>query len=74
MSYIARTIGVSIAWFIARLLNAFYTSTRGAQLFAFGLFTFLHKRNWAHYDSSTGVFNAVRPRIISFIHLMDASL
>jgi hypothetical protein len=40
-------------------MNAFYTATRGAQLFAKGLYAFLADRGWANIDSTTAAFNLV---------------
>eukprot|EP00190_Bangiopsis_sp_CCMP1999_P003139 CAMPEP_0198733686 /NCGR_PEP_ID=MMETSP1475-20131203/47574_1 /TAXON_ID= ORGANISM="Unidentified sp., Strain CCMP1999" /NCGR_SAMPLE_ID=MMETSP1475 /ASSEMBLY_ACC=CAM_ASM_001111 /LENGTH=335 /DNA_ID=CAMNT_0044497021 /DNA_START=41 /DNA_END=1048 /DNA_ORIENTATION=- len=44
--YGCRIFGVSIAWTIARVINSFYSSIRGSEIFLIGLTSFLVRRRY----------------------------
>eukprot|EP00188_Purpureofilum_apyrenoidigerum_P001065 Plantae.Rhodophyta-Purpureofilum_apyrenoidigerum.ctg1545.p1 GENE.Plantae.Rhodophyta-Purpureofilum_apyrenoidigerum.ctg1545~~Plantae.Rhodophyta-Purpureofilum_apyrenoidigerum.ctg1545.p1 ORF type:complete len:334 (-),score=53.54 Plantae.Rhodophyta-Purpureofilum_apyrenoidigerum.ctg1545:935-1936(-) len=44
--YGCRVFGVSVAWTIARVINSFYSSVRGAEIFLVGLTSFLIRRRY----------------------------
>jgi len=67
ISYGCKTIGVSIAWTIQRVISSFYSSIRGAQMLSIGLVTYLARKGYQapFLDQSSVVF-AVLTGIIAW--------
>jgi len=57
ISYGCKTLGVSVAWTIQRVISAFYSSIRGAQMLMIGLITYLARNGYHTWlDQSSLVF------------------
>jgi len=59
ISYTCKSAGVSIAWTIQRVISAFYSSIRGAQIFTFGLVNFLSRNGYTLLDEKSPVNMAI---------------
>jgi len=59
ISYSCKSIGVSIAWTIQRVISAFYSSIRGAQIVTFGLMSFLSRNGYLMLDEKSPVNLAI---------------
>jgi len=46
ISYGCKCIGVSVAWTIQRVISAFYSSIRGAQMFTHGILTYISRNEF----------------------------
>mmetsp|Transcript_32084 Transcript_32084/g.125062 ORF Transcript_32084/g.125062 Transcript_32084/m.125062 type:complete len:161 (-) Transcript_32084:2086-2568(-) len=46
IKYGFRMFGVSIAWTIARVVNSFYSSIRGSEMFLLGLISYVSRRGY----------------------------
>jgi len=53
ISYSCKTVGVSIAWMIQRVISAFYSSIRGAQMFTFGAVNYLARNGYQSIDEKS---------------------
>jgi len=54
--YGSRSFGISIAWLVQRFISAFYSSFRGADLFASGCFKFLARNSWTvPFEPDSGI-------------------
>jgi len=59
INYGCRIIGVSIAWTIQRVISAFYSAIRGAQLCIKGFNDYQRKQgNGFHFEESSFIFTA----------------
>jgi len=58
ISYGCKCIGVSIAWTIQRVISAFYSSIRGAQMFTHGILTYISRNEYMDVkpDQSSALF------------------
>jgi len=56
ISYTCKSIGVSVAWTIQRVISAFYSSIRGAQMFTIGLITCLVRNGYPSWDQGSIAF------------------
>jgi hypothetical protein len=56
-----RAVGISIAWFVQRVISAFYSAIRGAHIAAKGILSYLtrHGHVTGPYDEGSSVFIAV---------------
>lgn len=60
IKYTCRSIAISIAWFIQRVISAFYSAMRGGNLFAKGVFKFASRKGYtAPFDESSIVMSVV---------------
>jgi len=53
ISYGCKTIGVSVAWTIQRVISAFYSSIRGAQMFTYGAVNYLARNGYQSIDEKS---------------------
>jgi len=53
INYGCKTIGVSVAWTIQRVISAFYSGIRGAQMFTLGLITYLSRNKIIELDQGS---------------------
>jgi len=60
LRYICRSIGISFAWFLQRIISAFYSALRGGSLFAKGLLTFAGRNGYtAPFNEGSIFFSAI---------------
>jgi len=58
--YGSRTFGISIAWLVQRCISAFYSSLRGADLFANGALKYAARMGYtAPFDNTSQLFSVV---------------
>jgi len=55
ISYSCKAVGVSIAWFIQRVISAFYSSIRGAQMFTYGLVIYLQRNGYTSINEKSPI-------------------
>lgn len=57
--YGSRMIGISIAWLVQRFISAFYSSFRGANLFASSALHYCRRHGYGDFDEKAPVFTGV---------------
>jgi len=53
INYTVKTIAISIAWTIQRVISAFHSAIRGGLMFSRGLVEFLNKKGWISLDNDS---------------------
>jgi len=54
ISYGCKSIGVSVAWTIQRVISAFYSSIRGAQMFSLGILMYSSRNGYVNVNVDQG--------------------
>jgi len=69
VSYSCKLVGVSIAWYIQRVISAFYSSIKGANMAAAGLAVYLARRGGAAGDIAKKIGDGKESRSMVFLVL-----
>jgi len=59
IAYVCKSIAISIAWYIQRIISAFHSAIRGGLMCARGLVNFLNKRGIINFDDSESYLDEI---------------
>jgi len=56
---ICKSIAISIAWTIQRIISAFHSAIRGGLMFGRGIISYLHNAGWLSYDHEESIIDEI---------------
>lgn len=69
ITYLVKTVAISIAWTIQRIISAFHSSVRGGQLAGKGIVKYLHKYGFISVDENDTYMDEIAGYALAFLGL-----